>query len=418
MNVEWTFDPMESEKNLYYFDDNGDGKLSSSEVETLYNEGFKRIKDFGYFIFIKTGNKQLPINKIKNFNAVVNDNKQLVYSFSVSIPDIENEILTVSHFDTSYFVSFSNPVIENVIVDKGLYKQVRKNTTTPYYYDPYAGVGVVLDTSKPKPGWEKVYPTEILISNSPIKTDRNFNFLVIKDKFISVQKAIYYKLSDYLIDLNSGLSIELIILLLLSLLYGIIHALGPGHRKVVISSYLLSKNNSNLKEGIILSQLSALIHSATGIFSVLILYYLFNTIADGSQLSNSAIMNNFSSLILLILVILLIVRKIKPAKTDCCAKDNRSEKSLIILSSFIPCPGSATIMLVAISMDMLYVGVLSVIFMSVGIGTTLSILAILSLKGKAIINSFKSYDIIKLTIEWLAIAVLLLFSITLFNIQG
>ncbi len=56
---------------------------------------------------------------------------------------------------------------------------------------------------------------------------------------------------------------------LLSFLYGIFHAAGPGHGKVVISSYVLA-NEAQVRRGILLSFLSAMMQSVVAIAFVLI----------------------------------------------------------------------------------------------------------------------------------------------------
>ena len=55
----------------------------------------------------------------------------------------------------------------------------------------------------------------------------------------------------------------------LSFLYGVFHAAGPGHGKVVISSYLLA-NRAQVRRGILLSFLSAMMQSAVAIAFVLV----------------------------------------------------------------------------------------------------------------------------------------------------
>lgn len=55
----------------------------------------------------------------------------------------------------------------------------------------------------------------------------------------------------------------------LSFLYGIFHAAGPGHGKVVISSYVLA-NEAQVRRGVFLSFLAAMLQSAVAIVFVLI----------------------------------------------------------------------------------------------------------------------------------------------------
>ncbi|KKC37465.1 hypothetical protein WH87_11705, partial [Devosia epidermidihirudinis] len=55
----------------------------------------------------------------------------------------------------------------------------------------------------------------------------------------------------------------------LSFLYGVFHAAGPGHGKVVISSYVLA-NETQLRRGVTLSVLSAMMQSLVAVVFVLI----------------------------------------------------------------------------------------------------------------------------------------------------
>src|SRR6218665_1974435 len=55
----------------------------------------------------------------------------------------------------------------------------------------------------------------------------------------------------------------------LSFLYGILPAAGPGHGKVVISSYVLA-NETQLRRGVLLSVLSAMLQSTVAVVFVLI----------------------------------------------------------------------------------------------------------------------------------------------------
>jgi nickel/cobalt exporter len=55
----------------------------------------------------------------------------------------------------------------------------------------------------------------------------------------------------------------------LSFLYGVFHAAGPGHGKVVISSYMLA-NETQLRRGVSLSVISALLQSLVAIVLVLV----------------------------------------------------------------------------------------------------------------------------------------------------
>ena len=68
-----------------------------------------------------------------------------------------------------------------------------------------------------------------------------------------------------------------------SFLYGVFHAAGPGHGKVVISTYLLSQK-TQLRRGIILSVSSALVQGISAIILVTAATWLFNLSMRKAQL--------------------------------------------------------------------------------------------------------------------------------------
>ena len=64
----------------------------------------------------------------------------------------------------------------------------------------------------------------------------------------------------------------------LSFLYGVFHAAGPGHGKLVISSYVLA-NEHQVRRGVVLSFLSAMVQSAVAVLFVLVAAMAFRMTA-------------------------------------------------------------------------------------------------------------------------------------------
>lgn len=415
-NIVWTFDPLESERNIYYFDNNSDGTLDTEEVKILYNEGFKRIREYNYFILLRLNDKEIPISKVYNFDARIIEDGRLAYMFDIDIPEIsDNDKLSIALFDTTYFVSFGEPDKNSIILDNNYYSLIIKNMSKPYYYDPAAGRNTVLDTSKPKPGWLKVYPTEIFISKQPILNSFGTYKVTLKERLIQLQRVVYLKLSNYMVNIKDGSNKRtLFFILALSFLYGVIHALGPGHRKVVISSYLLS-HKSGLPKALSLSFLSAFIHSGSGVFIVIILNSIYLKIKDDIIQDISSLLENTGYYSLLLLSLILIILKVLASRKR-QVKKNGIDKiglSMIILTSLIPCPGAVTIMLFSLTMNMLVTGIFVVLAMSFGIGLSLSLISAIVIKGREIMNLLpkKKLAISQRIIEWTSLGLLLLFAL-------
>lgn len=407
VRVFWTFDALESENKIYFFDDSGDGSLSSQEVENLYNEGFSNVREYNYFLNIIYDSSVYTVESISDFQAEFGEDQLLTVSFSIDLPHWSDR-LEISHFDTSYFIEFSGVETTIITPPANYYHTTVRDSENPIYYDPQAGRTVVLDTSKPQKGWLKAYPTVTTISSTPIESHSSYR-LNLSDEIRKRQGKIYRRLSTTLIDFqkspNSGVILTIV---LLAFIYGVVHGLGPGHRKIVISSYILTQKRLTYLKAVGISITSALIHSASGIFIILILGSLYTRINPSyiDNISNSLGLSSYISILVLTLL-LIVIKVVKVVRK----RESRDIKALglgvIYLSSIIPCPGAITIMLYAFSVNMISLGIISVFAMSLGIGATLTLVSILTLKGRNTFNIGRK----GLFFEWFGLSILLIFSL-------
>ena len=88
------------------------------------------------------------------------------------------------------------------------------------------------------------------------------------------QQQINFILSNYFDELESGDVTVYLIILAISFLYGLIHALGPGHGKMVIASYFLARD-SNKIDAIKAGFLTSIIHTISALLTTGILYVSF-----------------------------------------------------------------------------------------------------------------------------------------------
>ena len=97
------------------------------------------------------------------------------------------------------------------------------------------------------------------------------------------QQAFYGKLSATLRQMKGGSPLAATwALVLLSFGYGVFHAAGPGHGKAVISAWLLATENE-LRRGILISFLSALIQALTAILLVGILFLVVASVGSTAR---------------------------------------------------------------------------------------------------------------------------------------
>jgi nickel/cobalt transporter (NicO) family protein len=68
----------------------------------------------------------------------------------------------------------------------------------------------------------------------------------------------------------------------ISFLYGIFHAAGPGHGKAIVTSWILATDN-DLKRGLVIAGMSALIQALTAIIAVSLLLFVFKAGAAATR---------------------------------------------------------------------------------------------------------------------------------------
>ena len=124
-------------------------------------------------------------------------------------------------------------------------------------------------------------------------------------------------------------------LMLLSFAYGIFHAAGPGHGKAVISAWLLA-TESELKRGVLISFMSAIIQALTAIVLVSALFLVVASV--GSTARNVAgILESASYGLIALLGAYLIwtaIAMLRPARTLAPARVGISERRATGLSDF------------------------------------------------------------------------------------
>lgn len=196
-------------------------------------------------------------------------------------------------------------------------------------------------------------------------------------------------------------------LISLGFLYGLFHAIGPGHGKVVISTYLAT-HESRLGQGLLLSFLSSLMQGVTAIVLVgamaLILERSLRE-AQGTGIALEVLSYGLVSLIGLFLMWrsgrnLLHWRRGSskgqaadhsgcchhhhgPSATDLAATLSVRDTALMVLSVGIrPCSGAILVLILAFATGLVGAGIAAVMAMSIGTGLAVALLATLSVYAR------------------------------------
>lgn len=206
-------------------------------------------------------------------------------------------------------------------------------------------------------------------------------------------------------------------LITLSFLYGVFHAAGPGHGKVVISTYLLTQE-SHLRRGIALSLISSLVQGISAILLVEITVQVLGLAFRDAQGSVTTLEAISFGLVALVGAYLIYSRGRQllggghahshhdrdhsddhghnhddhaahcghshgPSRSDIEKPVSLRALAGIILSIGIrPCSGAVLVLLAAHALDLRWAGILGVLAMSIGTGLAVSLLATLSVYAR------------------------------------
>ncbi|MFD2646856.1 DUF1007 family protein [Devosia albogilva] len=218
----------------------------------------------------------------------------------------------------------------------------------------------------------------------------------------------------------------------LSFLYGVFHAAGPGHGKVVISSYMLA-NETQLRRGVALSMVSALVQSAVAIGFALVAAGLLGL--TSLAMSDAAHWIGVVSYALVTLLGLwLIGRRLfgwgrSHHHHDMAAKARahlhgeehhhhhhhhddghdhadhvpvvppavttghwREQLGVVLAVGLRPCSGALVVLVFALSQGLLAAGIAAVVLMGIGTGLTVSVLATIAVSAKGLARRIGGAD--------------------------
>jgi len=202
------------------------------------------------------------------------------------------------------------------------------------------------------------------------------------NKITPVQYQLRKNLTGLVNDLKDKKSSKtLLILIGIAFMYGLIHALGPGHGKVITFSYFLSKE-SGIRKGILLGNLIAFLQVSSAILIVGVIYFVIKKTFLTTFEDIRRIFQLMSYALISLMGIFLFSRYFYKHKKESGVKLDSNGSSIVPIAvsiGVVPCPAAVIILLFSISVDMLMTGVVLSLFMAAGMAFTISCVGIFSI---------------------------------------
>jgi nickel/cobalt exporter len=210
-------------------------------------------------------------------------------------------------------------------------------------------------------------------------------------KIILWQYKLKQKMSDLVRLAQKEGSVKPIMLLMgIAFAYGVIHAAGPGHGKVVAMSYVLS-HRSSIMGGLLFGLCVAFFHGISGAIGVLGLRYIIQR-GVNETLTTVTTVTQVASFGLIALLGLGILLKNAYASFFASAPNLETvsaktpRKGILpwaIAAGLVPCPAVVMVMLFCMSMGVTKLGLLLTACISLGMAATISLVVTAAVMGKA-----------------------------------
>lgn len=181
-----------------------------------------------------------------------------------------------------------------------------------------------------------------------------------------------------------------VLFLVFSFIYGVVHALGPGHGKSIVFSYFLSRPGRYI-HGVLMGNLITFIHVFSAVAIVLGFYLALKTAGLSSFEDVSGILEKISYALLMVLGLSLVLYKVRELKRGTLTNlqeyktaeaDFRHLALVALATGLVPCPGAALILLFTITLGILVPGLIAMVCIALGMGVTTTLFALFSIASR------------------------------------
>ena len=434
-DIEWNFQK-EFVSGLTQYDTNENNVLDKDEQLLIKENLMEYIKGLHYLTDIEYKHKN-KLTKSKFIETIIPTQSELYF---------ENEAMSFRYsFDLDIIFKHNHSLFLGFNDEGGNFSFILQNVTIHNYPHSYT-----LDkntiSSKITFNNPKAIKKSILIkADTPIKKldiienqiEEKTYLDILGEKLTEIKNS----LKTILVDIKENNSlISYFWLLLFSFLYGIVHAIGPGHGKSLVSSYFINQDKSYIKAFSVAS-LIGVVHTFSAFIMTLIVFYSVGFIFNSTIVNMEQITTKVSAVIIIMIALYLIYKKISKTKQNfvfkpapetsfvtqqdikhtqnlSCGcnscKTTSTDLGVILAAGIIPCPGTITVFLFTMGLGIYFVGFLSAVFMSLGMSLIIFITAIISVKIRktAVTNT-----LILKTMEYASLIFILFLGILLLTVN-
>jgi ABC-type nickel/cobalt efflux system permease component RcnA/ABC-type uncharacterized transport system substrate-binding protein len=470
----WRFDEAFSAFALQGLDTDGDGAYSRAELMPLAEENVQSLAEYGFFTFVSAGDYVAGFAAPENYRLDLDENRlTLHFTLPLAVPLFTRGEMLLQVYDPEYYIAFSLPSSEAVrLVDApagcrlavtpaqgpdaaaaaalatigpeqrelppemqdltgGIDNSAAINCGGPTVAAAAAaesGVGAAANAEDAARVQADAAPSDLTAmpaepaDNAPDADPAPPTAVPSAGGFTARLAALQSAFSQQLTEALKGLKADGSVFWWLgglSFLYGIVHAAGPGHGKVVISSYLLA-NEERVRRGVAIAFLAALVQALVAIGIVGFMAALLDM--TGRAMTRTAgLLETGSFALVTALGLYLLARKGRAAWSLFGAASNRrrpdwphggahsahvhtatcgchhhvppaaldqrrsgSAAAAVLSVGIRPCSGALVVLVFALAQGIFWAGIASTFLMALGTAIAVAALAALAVGAKGV----------------------------------
>jgi ABC-type nickel/cobalt efflux system permease component RcnA len=221
-------------------------------------------------------------------------------------------------------------------------------------------------------------------------------FMEIGRVFLKLQRDLNREIGRHMRAIRDGDSRwALLAGLSFAFLYGVLHALGPGHGKFVVASYFLSRQ-ARLWRGLLMGLQIAVTHVVSALGLLWLADVSLKTVLGGSPSAMRGVQlvsYGTTAAIGMVMLVRAVRRSVSRRGAGIQRGDSGHEhggKQLGLVSfcvGLVPCTGALLVMLFALANDMVFAGTMMVAAIAAGMAVTMSALGVLSILARSAVLS-------------------------------
>ncbi|WP_373771861.1 DUF1007 family protein [Poseidonibacter sp.] len=412
--IKWTFSKSFTLELLELYDRNFDGIFSKEELEPIEDSLLVYIEPRNYLTFISY-DKQINANSnqinVKNYKlAYKNSSLYFEYTLDLNYEIFDKNRLFIKIYDEeSYFIMIFDEKKQLLSIPYKIKKEVQTHNVT-FTIDAPSLKNTNINEKN------RIIENEIIKETIETKIENEDTFLVEKE--LGLLEKFVKKIKQYLLDIEKGEDkLALLFLLLASFIYGIIHALGPGHGKALAFSYF-SAQKSSYTQAFVISFLTAFIHILGALILVIISIFILQSVFSSFLDDWISYITSVSAVLIMLLSLYILYRKLKKKSCVCSAcsmleqnkpmfstekKDisfirtskneihfdkNRKKQDLyfVLTAGLIPCPGTVVLFVYAFILKTYFSVFLASIAISLGMGLVIFLSSFLGVSLNKVSN--------------------------------